>query len=219
MMRYPVINLVAALALLSSLATHGQDRMAALVDPNHPAWKTEAPRLFRVKITSSKGAFIIEIHKDWAPIGANRFYNLVKLGFFNDSRFYRVRPGAFAQFGIAGKPEVAKAWQHEIIPDDSVTQSNKRGTMAYAMTGPNTRTTQLYINLKDNDQQDAQGFAPIGRVVQGMEVLHDLYSGYGDTSGGGMRGGKQQRLFEEGNDYLDREFPTLDKLLKAEIIK
>lgn len=216
---HPIQNLIAAVTLLTSVMAYGQDGMATLLDPNQPEWKTEAPGVFMVKITTTKGEFVIEVHKDWALVGANRFYNLVRFGFFNDSRFYRIRPGAFAQFGIAGKPEVAKAWQHESIPDDPVTQSNKRGTMAYAMTGLNTRTTQLYINLKDNDQQDTQGFAPIGLVIQGMEVLDDLYSGYGDTSGGGMRGGKQQRLFEEGNAYLDREFPTLDKLLKAEIIK
>ncbi len=207
------------LACLILLAPANQSKKDPLIDPAHLFWKTEAPTIFTVRITSTKGEFILEVHKDWAPIGAKRFFNLVRAGFFDDSRFYRVRPGAFAQFGIPGRPVIGKVWQQESIIDDAVLQKNIRGTFAYAMTGPNTRTTQVYINIKDNPQQDEQGFAPLGRVISGMEVVDALYSGYGDTSGGGMRGGKQGRLFEEGNAYLDKEFPTLDKLLKAEIIK
>jgi homoserine O-acetyltransferase len=190
-----------------------------LLDPTHQEWKKSAPDNFKVKVTSTKGAFIIEVHRPWAPKGADRFYNLVRLGFFNDSRFYRVREGFIAQFGIAGDPVIARTWQKEQIADDPVIKSNLRGYVAYAMTGPDTRTTQLYINLKDNTDLDKMGFAPIGLLIEGMDVVNGLYSGYGETSGGGMRGGKQQKLFEEGNKYMDVNFPKLDKLISAEIVK
>ena len=210
--------IILATALLAPHTGSSQTPTEPLLNSGHEVWRKEAPDVFKVMITSTHGDFIIEVHKEWAPVGATRFYNLVRTGFFDDSRFYRIREGAFVQFGIPGKPEIAKVWRHEAMQDDPVTQSNLRGFIAYAMTGPNTRTTQLYINLKDNVHQDAQGFAPIGKVIIGMEVLDKLYSGYAETSGGGMRAGKQARLFEEGNVYLDKEFPKLDKLVKAEII-
>jgi cyclophilin family peptidyl-prolyl cis-trans isomerase len=197
----------------------GQEINEVLLNPQHKAWTIEAPEVYQVRVTTTKGEFVVEIHKAWGRIGANRFYNLVRNGFYNDSRFYRIRAGAFAQFGIPGNPAVAKAWEHESIKDDSVVQSNQRSFIAYAMTGPHARTTQLFINLKDNSHQDKDGFAPIGQVISGMDVVDSLYAGYAESSGGGMRGGKQGRLFKEGNAYLDREFPRLDKLLKAEIIK
>jgi len=173
--------------------------------------------IFRVKFSTTKGDFTIEAHREWAPRGADRLYDLVQAHYFDDSRFHRVVANYIVQFGIAGDPKVAAAWRNASFPDDPVRQSNTRGTIAYAMTGPDTRTTQLYINLKDNTQLDAQGFAPIGKVVAGMEVVDALYSGYGETSGGGMRAGKQAPLFLGGNAYLDREFPNLDHLLHATI--
>jgi cyclophilin family peptidyl-prolyl cis-trans isomerase len=176
---------------------------------------TPAPTVFRVRIETNAGNFVVEAHREWAPNGVDRFHQLVLAGFFSDSRFFRVVPGFVAQFGIAGKPEVAQAWRYKTIPDDPVVKSNQRGFVSYAMTGPNARTTQLFINLADNSRLDAQGFAPIGQVVEGMEVVEKLYSGYSETSGGGMRGGKQARLFEEGNVWLDRDFPKLDKLIRA----
>ncbi|HEV3042133.1 MAG TPA: peptidylprolyl isomerase [Candidatus Angelobacter sp.] len=176
------------------------------------------PSVFRVRIETTAGNFVIEAHRDWAPNGADRLHELVLAKFFNDSRFFRVVPGFVAQFGIAGKPETAQAWRDKTFPDDPVVESNQRGFVGYAMTGPNTRATQLYINLADNTRLDPQGFAPIGKVVEGMEVVDKLYSGYGETSGGGMRGGKQERLFKEGNAWLDREFPKLDKLIRAAIL-
>ncbi len=205
--------------LLSCGVGYAQQSESALLNPDNKAWTAGSPDVFRVRITTSKGQIIIEVHKDWAPLGAGRFYNLVYNGFFDDSRFYRVRAGEFAQFGIPGKPTIAKVWQHLAFADDPVKKSNVRGTIAFAMTGPNARTTQLYVNIKDNVHLDAQGFAPIGSVVQGMDIVEKLYAGYAETSGGGMRGGKQQKLFEEGNEYLDREFPNLDKIIKAEIVK
>jgi homoserine O-acetyltransferase len=191
---------------------------AALLNPKAALWNEPAPKVFRVRIETGKGAFVIECSRDWAPRGADRFYNLVRAGFFDDSRFYRVRAGFIAQFGIAGDPTIAAVWQDQTIADDPVRQRNRRGFVAYAMTGPNRRTTQLFINLADNSRLDKDGFAPIGRVVEGMKVVDRLYAGYGEAAGGGMRGGKQSELFKGGNVYLDREFPNLDKLLRAKMV-
>jgi len=191
---------------------------AALMDPRAPVWAQAAPAVFQVKVATTQGGFTIEAHRDWAPRGVDRFYHLVRAGFFDDSRFFRVAPDYIAQFGIPGQPPVAAVWRHETLADDPPHGQNQRGVVAYAMTGPNARTTQLYINLKDNSSRLAgQGFAPIGQVVEGMEVVDRLYAGYGETSGGGMRGGQQDRLFEEGNAWLDGGFPKLDKLLWAGI--
>jgi cyclophilin family peptidyl-prolyl cis-trans isomerase len=158
---------------------------------------------------------VIEATRAWAPRGVDRFYHLVRSGFFDDSRFYRVRAGFIAQFGIPGDPAVAGVWKDQTIPDDPALQSNRRGFVAYAMTGPNTRTTQLFISLADNTRLDAEGFAPIGRVVEGMDVVDQLYAGYDEAAGGGMRGGRQGRMFAEGNAHLDRDFPRLDRLIRA----
>lgn len=176
------------------------------------------PAVFRVAINTTKGEFIVECHRDWAPQAADRFYELVRSGYFDDSRFFRVRPGYIAQFGIAGDPRVAAAWRARTIPDDPRKQSNLRGFLAFAMTGPDTRSTQIYVNLVDNTRLDAEGFAPFASVVAGMEVLDQLYGDYGETSGGGMRAGKQDAAFREGNAYFDREFPKLDRLVSAKLI-
>ena len=194
------------------------DARAALLSPRHKLWGRKAPDVFRVKFETSKGDFVVEAHRDWAPRGADRLYNLVRAGFFDDSRFFRVRAGFIAQFGIPGDPAVAAVWRSRTIPDDPARQGNTRGSVAYAMTGPDTRTTQLFVNLADNSRLDGEGFAPVGRVVEGMDVVDRLYAGYGETAGGGMRGGKQAPLFEGGNAYLDREFPKLDRLLRARIV-
>jgi homoserine O-acetyltransferase len=188
-----------------------------LLNPKHAHWSQTSPDVFKVKIETSKGNLAIEVNREWAPRGADRFYNLVRSGFFDGSRFFRVRPEFIAQFGIAGDPRVASTWKDQTIADDPVRQSNIRGTIAYAMTGPNTRTTQLYINLSDNSRLDPDGFAPIGRVIEGMDVVDRIYSGYGEDAGGGMRGGKQGKIFEGGNAYLDRKFPKLDKLIRASV--
>jgi homoserine O-acetyltransferase len=199
-------------------SSQAPDGRAMLMNPKHQRWSQRSPDVFKVRIETSKGSFVIETHRDWAPRGADRFYNLVRAGFFDDSRFFRVRPGFIAQFGIPGDPVIAASWKAQMILDDPVRQSNIRGSIAYAMTGPNTRTTQLYINLSDNSRLDSEGFAPIGRVVEGMDVADLLYSGYGEDAGGGMRGGKQGQIFEGGNAHLDREFPRLDKLIRATIV-
>jgi cyclophilin family peptidyl-prolyl cis-trans isomerase len=202
--------------LLGLLAAHGET--PALRDPKNGLWNERAPDVYSVRIDTSKGSVVLEVTRALAPRGADRFYHLVENGFHDDSRFFRVIAGRFAQFGIPGDPATARIWRNQSFPDDPVRASNTRGTFAYAMTGPDARTTQIYINTSDQLQQDAQGFAPFGKVVEGMDVVDQLYSGYGERSGSGMRAGKQDRLFEEGNAYLDREFPLLDKLIRARII-
>jgi cyclophilin family peptidyl-prolyl cis-trans isomerase len=191
----------------------------ALRDPSNAFWSTRAPREFFVRFETTKGPFVMDVHRDWAPHGADRFYQLVQAGFYDDSRFYRVRAGYIAQFGIAGDPVIAQRWRDERFPDDSVRHTNARGVVGYAMTGPDTRTTQVYINLRDNAQLDAQGFSPIAVVVRGMDVVDALYSGYGETSGGGMRNGKQAPMFEQGNAYLDANYPRLDRLIRAVVVR
>jgi cyclophilin family peptidyl-prolyl cis-trans isomerase len=177
-----------------------------------------APEVFRVRFETTRGNFVVEVHRSWAPIGADRFHELVQQRFFDGQRFFRVRAGAFAQFGIPGDPQLAKAWRNRTIADDPVRASNERGTLAYAFTKPGTRATQVFINLRDNKDYDAEGFAPVGRVVSGMEVVDSLYSGYGETAGGGMRAGHQDPLFEGGNAWLDRNFPKLDAIVRARIM-
>ncbi len=194
-----------------------QPGQVPLMHPESKYWTQAAPAAFRVRVETSKGEFVIEARRSWAPVGVDRLYDLVRAGFFDDSRFFRVRAGSIVQFGIAGDPVVAAVWRNQTIKDDPRLQSNIRGTVAYAMTGPDTRTTQLYINLGDNSRLDSQGFAPVGSVISGMEVVDRLYSGYDESAGGGMRGGRQGKVFEGGNAYLDRDFPLLDKLLRARI--
>jgi homoserine O-acetyltransferase len=173
-----------------------------------------------VRFETTKGPIVVEVHRDWAPRGADRFYELVTSRYFDDNRFFRVVKGQWAQFGINGDPAVARRWRTRTIADDPRTQSNVRGMVAFAFAEANARTTQVYIALKDlSDPQDAQGFAPFGRVVEGMDVADALNSEYGEQSGSGIRAGKQQPLFDGGNAYLDREFPRLDRLLHATVMR
>ena len=174
-----------------------------------------------MRLDTTKGAIVIELHRDWAPNGVDRFRELVASRYYDDTRFFRVVAGRWAQFGINGDPVVAAAWREKTIPDDPRKESNVRGTVAFAFAVPNGRSTQVYIALTDlSATQDAQGFAPIGRVVEGMEVADALNSEYGETSGGGIRAGRQQPLFDPsgGNAYLDREFPRLDRIIRAMIL-
>jgi peptidyl-prolyl cis-trans isomerase A (cyclophilin A) len=176
---------------------------------------------YSVRLDTTKGPIVIEVHRDWAPRAADRFYELVRARYFDDTRFFRVVKGQWAQFGINGNPAVATRWRTRTFPeeDPGPRQSNTRGMVAFAFKDPGGRTTQVYIGLRDNSDQDAQGFAPFGRVVQGMDVADALNSEYGETSGGGIRAGKQQPMFDGGNAYLDREFPRLDKLLHAVVMR
>lgn len=173
--------------------------------------RATAPATFRVKMTTTKGDIVMEITRSWAPHGVDRFYNLVRAGYFTDCSFYRVMPNFMAQFGINARPEVNKAWQNANIPDDPRNaQSNKRGMVTFATTGaPNSRGTALFINIADNSYLDGQGFVPIGQVIEGMEHVDMLYNGYGDTS-------TRQGSFEQGGKaFVDRTYPKLDRILTA----
>jgi homoserine O-acetyltransferase len=173
---------------------------------------------FRVHVETTAGSFAIEVHPDWAPHGAARFEELVREKYYDDSRFFRVVAGKWAQFGIAGNPQVAAKWRNRTIPDDVPKRKNLRGFIAFANTGPNTRSTEVFINLADNPRNDQEdGFAPFGEVVDGMKIVDALYSGYGENSGGGMRAGHQDRVFLEGNAWLDREFPKLDRVIRVRV--
>ena len=204
------------LVLLTLLPLAGARGHGALRNPNDRFWRKHSPARYRVRVETSRGALVLEVHRDWAPVGADRFYNLVCAGFYDDSRFYRVT-ARFVQFGIPGDPTVAAVWRTPTVPDDAVRQSNTRGRFAFAMTGPHARTTQIYICKTDMSSQDPDGFAPLGMVVEGMDVVDQLYAGYGENSGGGMRGGRQDRIFAEGNAHLDRDFPKLDWLIRARL--
>jgi len=183
---------------------------------NPSSLNEKAPAVYKAKFDTSKGTFVIEVHRDWAPNGADRFYNLVKNGFYNDARFFRVISGFMVQFGISGNPDVSAVWRESTIPDDPVKQSNTRGMVSFATAGPNTRTTQVFINFGDNSSLDSQGFAPFGQVVSGMNVVDSIYSGYGEGAPRG-RGPDQGRIQTEGNAYLVEKFPKLDYVKKATI--
>ena len=168
-----------------------------------------------VAVETSQGEFVIAVHRDWAPLGAERFLTLVERGYYDDARFHRVVPDFIVQWGLAGDPAITAEWMNAYIPDDPVVASNTRGRIAFAFTDPGTRATQVYINLVDNVRLDSTGFAPFGEVISGMEVVDALYSGYGEDSGGGLRRGDQTRIVAQGNLHLDREYPLLDRLLRA----
>jgi peptidyl-prolyl cis-trans isomerase A (cyclophilin A) len=169
-----------------------------------------APDTFKVKFTTSKGPFVVEVHKAWAPKGAQRFYELIKDGYYNNNRFFRVVPKFIVQFGMAGDPAMTRKWDKN-FPDDPVLQTNRAGSLTFATAGPNTRTTQLFINLGSNQALDGQGFAPFGTVVEGMNVVESLYKGYGEAP-------DQDQIRRSGNAYLNQNFPKLDYIEKAEIV-
>lgn len=185
--------------------------------PANPAVLNEqAPAAYKVKFDTSKGPFVVEVTRAWAPKGADRFYNLVKSGFYDNVRFFRVISGFMVQFGINGDPGVMARWRTAQIGDDPVTQSNKRGTVTFAMAGPNTRTSQVFINFADNANLDGMGFSPFGRIVSGMNVVDALNAEYGEGAPRG-RGPDQSRLQSEGNTYLMKDFPRMDYVKKATI--
>ena len=208
--------LTVAAAALGLVATTpaAYSQKASLTDPS--ALTEQAPATYKVRFDTSKGVFVIEVIRAWAPNGADRFYNLVKNGFYDDVRFFRVIPGFMVQFGINGDPAIAAPWRNARIPDDPVRQSNTRGMVTYAMAGPNTRTTQIFINFGNNAALDRQGFAPFGRVISGMNVVDALNGEYGEGAPQG-RGPNQGRVQMEGNAYLQKEFGRLDYIKKATI--
>ena len=188
----------------------------ALLDPSLA--KEQAPDEFRVKFETTEGPMVIEVNRSWAPRGADRFYNLVKIGYFEDIAFFRVIPGFMAQFGIHGDPKVSRAWRNATIPDDRVLESNLRGTLTYAKTNaPNSRSTQFFINFSNNSKLDQMGFSPIGQVVEGMKAVDAIYKvGEGAPRGSGPH---QGRLQSQGNAYLEKDFPDLDYIRSAEIVE
>jgi len=195
-----------------------QGNRALLLRPDAPEMNRRAPDRFRVRLATTKGPIVIDVHRAWAPHGADRFYNLVAGGYYDDSRVFRVRKGTWAQFGINGDPAVSGAWRDRTIPDDPRVETNARGTVAFAFAVPNGRTTQVFINLLDNAAtHDKEPFVPFGRVVEGMEAADSLYAEYGEAAGGGIRAGKQAPLFESGNRYLEENFPKLDVIRRATI--
>ena len=202
---------VAALLVagLSACVADGAQDAGPLRNPS--ALSEQAPPTFQAAFDTSKGRFVVEVHREWAPIGADRFYNLVKNGFFDDVRFFRVIEGQLAQFGMHGNPKVQEAWRDAVVRDDPVRHGNVRGSLSFASRGPNTRTTQLFINLRDNSAYDRLGFAPFAEVVMGLDVVDSLYGGYEERP-------EQPLIDEEGNAYLTREFPNLDYVKKAAIL-
>ena len=184
---------------------------------NPAAFKEQAPETYNVKFDTSIGEFVIKVTRAWAPNGADRFYNLVKNGFYDETRFFRAVPNFMVQFGINGNPTVAKVWQNARIPPDKVTQSNKKGFITFAMGAtPDTRTTQVFINFRANTNLDGMGFAPFGEVVSGIEVVDKIYTGYGEGAPRGS-GPAQGRVVAEGNAYLVKSFPKMDYIKTATI--
>jgi peptidyl-prolyl cis-trans isomerase A (cyclophilin A) len=208
--------MLAPALLMGALAAPPALAQANLANP--AALAEKAPATYKVKFDTSKGTFVVEVNRAWSPNGADRFYNLVKHGFYDDTRFFRVISGFMVQFGINGDPKVSAPWRDARIPDDKVTQSNKRGYITFATSGPNSRTTQVFINFADNAGLDSQGFSPFGRVVSGMNVVDSLYAGYGEGAPSG-RGPNQGKIQLEGNAYLTRDFGSLDYIKKATIEK
>jgi peptidyl-prolyl cis-trans isomerase A (cyclophilin A) len=209
---------VTAFVLAVGVSAMGQstDRQK-LLTPSDPAFTVPAPAVSRVRLETTKGLVVIEVTRAWAPLGADRFVNLVRHGFYDDARIFRIRAKTWAQFGIAGDPKVAQAWRAMTFADDpAVGQSNVRGTIAFAFAVPNGRTTQVFINLRDNSAtHDKEPFVPFGRVVEGLEVADAFNAEYGEGLGG-IRAGKQDAGFAEGNVFFDREFPKLDRINRAD---
>jgi peptidyl-prolyl cis-trans isomerase A (cyclophilin A) len=202
-----------------ALFIFGAQTLSWAGDLSNPASLNEkALDVYKVKFDTSQGTFEIEVHRDWAPNGADRFYNLVKNGFYNDTRFFRVIKGFMVQFGINGDPKISQVWRNANVADDPVEESNLRGFVTFATAGPNTRTTQVFINYGDNPSLDGQGFAPFGKVISGLDVVQHLYSNYGEGAPRG-EGPDQSRVQTEGNAYLQKNFPQLDYIKKATIEK
>jgi len=216
--RFALITLiVAGFAASATTPTFAQERgKAALMNPADA--NETAPDEFRAQFDTSKGTFVIEVTREWAPRGADRFYNLVKRGYYDEVRFFRVLDGFMAQFGISGDPELSAVCREARIQDDPVEESNREGYVTFAMAGPNTRTTQLFVNYGNNGNLDSQGFPPFGRVTSGMDVVEDLYGGYGEGAPNG-RGPNQGRMQTEGNAYLMADFPDLDYIESATIVE
>ena len=206
-------------ALMLSLPGAAQVHRELLLKPDSPEFTKAAPAVSTVRLETSKGNIDIEVTRAWSPLGADRFINLIRLGFFDEARFFRITPGRWAQFGIPADPAIAQAWRPRALADDPFKQSNVRGTVAFAFSGkPNTRTTQVFINLRDNSEtHDKEPFTPFGRVVAGMDIADTLNDEYAEGPGG-IRAGKQDEFFKGGNAWLLKQFPRLDYIRHATVI-
>lgn len=218
-MRTAFHGVMASACLILSPAIGGVARAQEKATPVKSQVVSEtAPDTFKAKFRTNKGDFVIQVDRSWAPIGADRFYTLVKKGYFDGNRFFRVLTGFIVQWGIHGSPVIDEVWSGAPIADDPVKQSNARGTITYAKPNvPNRRTTQVFINLADNSRLDSTGFAPFGKVIEGIEVVEQLYAGYGEGPPNG-NGPYQQRVQEEGNAYLLEFFPKLDYIETATVL-
>jgi cyclophilin family peptidyl-prolyl cis-trans isomerase len=219
--RILISNVSVAIVALATcaLAEAPLDR-ALLLNPKAPQLNQRSPDTFRACLETTRGDIVIEIHREWSPHGADRFFNLVRGGYFDGCKFFRARQGEWVQFGVNGDPRIAGAWREATIPDEPRRQSNVRGTIAYAFAPGGKRATQVFINLKDNSAtHDGEPFVPFGRVIEGMDAADAIFAEYGDAAGGGIRGGKQAPLFEQGNAWLEENFPKLDAIRRASIVE
>ena len=196
-----------------------QDRASLLLNPDAAEFRAQAPERVIVRLESSAGTIDIEVVRRWAPGGADRFVALARHGYYDDARFFRVRPARWVQFGINGNPEIARAWRNRTFPDDPFGQSNTRGTVAFAFAVPNGRTTQVFVNTGDNAvTHDKEPFTPFGRVLSGMTHVDAINAEHGEGPGG-IRAGRQDPFFEGGNAWLLREFPRLDFIRRAIVLE
>lgn len=212
------VRMLIALWVLAAATAGGVGQRAALLSPDDSRFQQQAPDLCIVRLETSKGTIDIEVTRAWAPHGADRFVSLVRAGYYDETRFFRITPGRWAQFGINGDPAIAKTWRTRTIPDDPFRQSNIRGTVAFAFAVPSGRTTQVFINLQDNSAtHDKEPFVPFGLIVAGMDVASALNDEYGEGPGG-IRAGRQDAFFDGGNTWLAREFPRLDFIKRATVL-
>ncbi len=207
---------VPALVALAPAARADTTPTPAALTPS--AATATAPSTFKVKMTTTKGDFVVEVHRDWSPNGADRFYNLVKLGYFTDVAFFRVVKGFMVQFGIHGDPAVNRVWRRATFKDDPLAKhANTRGMVTFATAGPDLRTTQIFINYGNTSRLDAMGFTPFGKVVDGMKVVDAIEGSYGEGAPEG-HGPAQERIQQQGNAYLKAEFPKLDYIKRAALV-
>lgn len=192
-------------------------RRARLANPAHSYWKTHAPDTALFDVETSRGTMVLQLVRAWAPAGVDRFYNLARAGFYDDTRFYRVLPFYIAQFGMAASPATDAIWRARKLPRDSVRASNVRGALTFAQNTPRDRSTTLFFNLRDNPTLDSLGFAPIGLVIEGMEAADSIYSGYGEIPSSAAPMGNPRRFYGESNRFLDEEYPKLDRIISIRL--
>ncbi len=212
-----LLAVVVASALVLAQGGTPLDQDSPLLNPSNREWSVPAPAVTYLRFETTKGIFTLELHRDWGPIGADRVYNLARLGYYDDTRFHRVRDD-IVHFGIHGNPAVNAVWSKAELTDDPPRSTNRPGTFALAFPArPDSRTTQIYINKTDNARSDPEAFTVLGTVIEGMDVVNALFAGYGEQSGGGMRQGKQGPLLEGGNAFMDQTYPRLDRIIRVTV--